>query len=480
MEPSEPQAAVVRSPEVDVTPRRRASDQLHEQARVQHDVRANLTRATEAVAQSRALTTRGAADGTAGPATSDVHDRIAARLLASEGRFRALVEVAGHVTWVADARGRVVGPQPAWQAFSGQSFAEARGSDGYGWAGALHPDDRAEMLRTYLDAVDRGAPRYEHRVRVRHADRRGGYEWRHTLVRMVPVRDRDGVVVEWVGVNIDITDLVAAEAAAHSALAEAQAARAAAEAATAAKGRVLAAASHDLRTPLTAIAGYVDLLVDGAFGPITEAQREALERVDVAQACLFALTTDIVHAARAEAAGEVTLALGDVRLEPLCDVLGMLVTPQAASKRLRFECRLGSADAHDHGGALSSGPLVVYADAERVLQILINLVGNAIKFTPRDGSLTIEAEADPADVHVRVRDTGCGIPPEQHEAVFEPFMRLDRGAMTGDGVGLGLATSRDLARRMGGDIAVASTPGVGSVFTLTLPRGRAGRRESPA
>ncbi|AHG92447.1 PAS sensor protein (plasmid) [Gemmatirosa kalamazoonensis] len=448
-------------------PRRRASDRPADLERVQHEVRTNIARATDAVAHSRALTESRAADRAA---TTE----FAARLQTSEARFRALVEVAGHVTWVLDAQARIVAPQPAWQAFTGQSFTDARGRDGYGWADAIHPDDRAEALRTCREAIGRGAARYEHRARIRRADRGGGHEWRHTLVRMVPVRGADGAVCEWVGANIDITDLVAAEAAAHTALTEAQAARAAAEAATAAKGRVLAAASHDLRAPLAAIAGYVELLADGVMGPITEAQREALERIDIAQAVLLALTTDIVHAARAEAVADVPLTLSDVRLDPLCDILGMLIAPHVASKALRYDCRIGGADAHAHDDD-GTGPLVVYADAERVLQILVNLVGNAIKFSPRAGTVTVDAAGGGPAVHVRVCDTGCGILASQHEAIFQPFVRVGSGASYTDGVGLGLATSRDLARRMGGDITVESTLGVGSVFTLTLPRGRAGR-----
>ena len=104
-------------------------------------------------------------------------------------------------------------------------------------------------------------------------------------------------------------------------------------------------------------------------------------------------------------------------------------------------------------------------------QILVNLLSNAIKFTPGEGSVKIECEADPRSVRVLVRDTGTGIPPEKLQAIFEPFVQLDRSLTNvQEGSGLGLAISRDLARAMGGDLCAESAPGLGSTLVLTLPR----------
>jgi len=115
----------------------------------------------------------------------------------------------------------------------------------------------------------------------------------------------------------------------------------------------------------------------------------------------------------------------------------------------------------------------VHADRERLEQILLNLLSNAAKFTAQGGRVTVTAEADDASVRVRVADSGRGIAPDQLEAIFEPFVQVERGlTRSAEGIGLGLAISRELAHAMGGSLAVESTLGQGSTFTLTLPRGR--------
>lgn len=279
----------------------------------------------------------------------------------------------------------------------------------------------------------------------------------------------DGRVVAAVAVNTDITDrhragaererLLAAERAAR---AEAESARREAEAANAAKAQFLAATSHELRTPLNAIGGYAQLLQMGLHGPITEAQRDALARIARAQQHLLTLINDILQFARLEA-GQTQLQITTVPLGSLCGRIEPLLGPEMASKRIRFTCDVESA-------AEAGAPLLVRADRDRALQILINLVSNAVKYTEPGGAVAIDTRLDARRVHVRIRDTGCGIAADQHEAIFAPFVQVNRSDASRQGVGLGLAISRDLARRMGGDITVESTPGEGSTFTLSLPR----------
>jgi signal transduction histidine kinase len=258
--------------------------------------------------------------------------------------------------------------------------------------------------------------------------------------------------------GVDVTELVRARA-------QAEAARREAEKANAAKGRFLAATSHDLRSPLNAIAGYTELLEQQTYGPITDQQRHALSRLAHAQQHLLTLIDDILQVARHEA-GQARLAMVDFPLAELCGLLEPLVWTQAAAKRLAYAC-----DFTSHATALQA-PLYVRADRHRVLQILVNLVTNAVKHTPEGGAVTVNAAADAAHVHVRVHDTGRGIPADQLEAIFHPFVQGEHALETaaGDGVGLGLAISRELAREMGGDVTVQSEVGVGSTFTLTLPR----------
>ncbi|HEU0053878.1 MAG TPA: ATP-binding protein, partial [Longimicrobium sp.] len=236
-------------------------------------------------------------------------------------------------------------------------------------------------------------------------------------------------------------------------------ARAEAEAANRAKFDFLTTMSHELRTPLNAIAGYVELLELGIHGPVTEAQTDALRRIQRNQRHLLGLINDVLNFARLET-GSLPLRLEAVDVGEALAGLEPLVAPQLAARALRYAC------------VSPPAPLAARADPERMQQVLLNLLSNAVKFTEPGGRVRVEAARgeDGRTVEIRVRDTGIGIPPEKREEVFEPFVQLDRGlTRTTEGTGLGLAISRDLARAMGGDLVAGENPGGGAVFTLTLP-----------
>ena len=253
--------------------------------------------------------------------------------------------------------------------------------------------------------------------------------------------------------------------AANAALEEA---RGVADAANRAKTDFLATMSHELRTPLNAIGGYVELLSMGIHGPVTPAQSTALARVVRSQRHLLGLINDILNLARIEAGG-LRYTMANVALSEAITDLAPMIDPQIAAKSLRYELRNATAFP------------MVYTDREKMQQILLNLLSNAVKFTPAGGSVWIEADvvqgasnASERQVAVRVGDTGQGIPPEQLEWIFEPFTQVDASRIRlGQGAGLGLAISRDLARGMGGDLTAASEVGKGSVFMLTLEAGKA-------
>ena len=235
-------------------------------------------------------------------------------------------------------------------------------------------------------------------------------------------------------------------------------ARAAAEAANRAKAAFLASMSHELRTPLQAALGFAQLMRGGVYGPVTEQQSEALGRVERSQLHLRRLIDDILDFARLEA-GRVRIDVEPVAVEELMQEVVRLVGPDAMKKQLRLTTQLAS-----------SGEAVL-ADHQRLLQILLNLVGNAIKFTPSGGRVELRAASDESRVLIQVRDTGVGIPANRLEAVFDPFVQVDDAlTRTAEGAGLGLSISRDLARAMGGDITVESEVGAGSTFTVALPR----------
>lgn len=231
-------------------------------------------------------------------------------------------------------------------------------------------------------------------------------------------------------------------------------------AANRAKSDFLATVSHELRTPLNAIAGYTELLEMGLRGPLTEAQRRDLGRIRASGQHLLGLISGVLDLNRIER-GQLTYALAPIRIDPFLADLDALVSPQAAAKSLKLEYVPSEPD------------LTVIADREKLRQVVLNLLSNAIRFTPAGGQITLAAIAtDDSRVDVTVQDTGPGIPESRHEQVFEPFVQLDRSlTQPQEGLGLGLAISRDLARGMRGELVLEKTSNTGARFVLTLPRG---------
>jgi signal transduction histidine kinase len=226
-----------------------------------------------------------------------------------------------------------------------------------------------------------------------------------------------------------------------------------------AKARFLTTMSHELRTPLNAIGGYVQLIELGIHGPVTDAQRNALERVNRSQRHLLRLINEILNTARVEA-GHVQYMLEDVPVAQIVASVMPMVEPQMIAAGLTLE------------SSVTDG-VVVRADREKAQQVLINLLSNAMKFTHRGGRVEIAADYDDARPVVRlmVMDSGIGIPAASVDGIFEPFVQVEvERAHRREGTGLGLAISRDLARAMGGDLTVESEPGVGSTFIFELPR----------
>ena len=273
-------------------------------------------------------------------------------------------------------------------------------------------------------------------------------------------------MVEEAGASRAELQMQTAEAeAAHN---EAERTRAQAEAASRAKSDFLRVMSHELRTPLNAIGGYTELMELELRGPITDAQRRDLQRIRASQQHLLGLISGVLDLSRIES-GRVAYQLETILLDPFLTAIDDLVGPQASAKLVALEY-------------LPAEPgLAVRADAEKLRQIMLNLISNAIRHTPPEGRITMSvgSEGGPR-VGITIADTGGGIAQDALERIFEPFVQLDRSLTSlHEGLGLGLSISRDLARGMGGDLTVESHVGEGSRFTLSLPRaevsGPAGR-----
>ncbi len=237
-----------------------------------------------------------------------------------------------------------------------------------------------------------------------------------------------------------------------------QSARGDVERANRAKADFLAVMSHELRTPLNAIGGYAQLMTLGIRGPTTGEQLQDLERIRINQRHLLGLINNILNFTRLEA-GQVPVVVTAVSVAPLLADVEAMMGQQMTAKGLTLlfeECPTG---------------LRVLADEEKVRQVLLNLLTNALKFTAAGGSVQIACAHHDEQVSISVADTGRGIPASEHERIFEPFVQVDRHVTPQheQGVGLGLAISRELARAMRGELTVASVAGESSIFTLTLP-----------
>lgn len=263
-------------------------------------------------------------------------------------------------------------------------------------------------------------------------------------------QERHGRLAEgiagWAAVAMDNAQLYQAE----------RLARTEAERANQVKSEFLATVSHELRTPLNAMLGYTDLLLMGIPEPIPAGAQQKVERIGVSARHLLELIEEILSFSRLEA-GEEHVEIESVQPDALIDEVQALMEPLALTKGIAFDC------------SAPPEPPQIQTDARKIRQILINLVGNAIKFTD-EGTVRLTLVEIGDEAIFRVEDTGAGIAPEHLERIFDPFWQIQGGATrTTGGTGLGLSVARRMARLLRGDLNVESEPGKGSVFTLTIP-----------
>jgi PAS domain S-box-containing protein len=367
----------------------------------------------------------------------DVTPLVRARqgIAASELQLRTMADAIPTLALTARADGYVDWLNARWQEYTGCSITELEGS---GWQKLLPADVRAEVEREW-EAAKAAGRRFEMTFPLRGADD----HYRQFLTRIDPMQGDDGSVTRWFGTSTDV------DAERH--------ARALAEEANTAKMTFLATMSHELRTPLNALGGFLELLLMELRGPLTVMQRADLERMQRSHSHLLNLINDILNYAKIDI-GHAEYSIAPVGVGDVLRHIEELVSAQCTAKGI--QCELDIPDRQ---------PMVL-ADEERLGQILLNLFSNAIKFTPRNGHLDAWTERSADTVRIHVRDSGIGIPADKLDAIFDPFMQVGRRHNSpAEGVGLGLAISKDLALGMGGTLTVVSTVGEGSTFVLTLP-----------
>lgn len=228
------------------------------------------------------------------------------------------------------------------------------------------------------------------------------------------------------------------------------------DAASEAKSRFLAAVSHDLRTPLNAILGFSDILLQRLFGDLNEKQEEYLRDIRGAGEHQLSLVNDLLDLSKIEA-GKMELHPVPFSLRELLQQTQSVVAPLAEARHLRLELDL-AADLP-----------TIQQDPARLRQVVLNLLSNALKFTPDGGTVRTQAESHDGLITVAVSDTGVGISAEDQAKVFEEFQQVGASARSGQGTGLGLAIVRGFVRMMGGEVTLRSAIGEGSTFSVTLP-----------
>jgi PAS domain S-box-containing protein len=394
----------------------------------------------------------------------DERELSAEALRASDERYQLASRATADVIWDWDLQADCIRWNPALGERFGHHPSNGETSGGW-WLDHIHPDDRDKVSEGIHGAIDRGADTWSAEYRFLRAD--GGYA--DVLDRGHVAKQRDRAASRMVGAMQDVTEQKAAEQLRLDLYDEAGRARAEADYANRAKSQFLAQMSHEIRTPINAVVGYIDLLQAGVAGDLNARQTEYVGRVRASGQHLLGLVSNILDLSKAEA-GEMEVAHEATLLLGTTAAAVAMIAPLAQSRGVQL-----------HDESMSACEAVYVGDEDRVRQVAVNLLSNAVRFTDEGGRVSIRCEVREAPAEtalegpgpwlvVEVEDTGRGIPPAELERIFEPFSQVDGGhtRRTG-GTGLGLTISRRFARLMGGDLTVQSVLGEGSRFVLWLP-----------
>jgi len=337
----------------------------------------------------------------------------------------------------ATAPTRAVYISPNVERILGHTAEQARGVAGF-WEAHIHPDDLETYRAAIASALRERKTQFELEVRLQHKD--GAYRWIHSLFCVE--YDRGGTPTSVLGYDQDVTARRAAEDALKRAQEEA-------DRANQAKSEFLSRMSHELRTPLNAILGFAQLL---EIGSLNDKQRESIDFILKGGHHLLGLINEVLDIARVEA-GRLSLSLEPVSAREVVQESLDLVRPLAAEMGIHLDVP---------GTAVPERNIL--ADRQRIKQVLLNLLANAIKYNRRGGRVTLSCAEPEAGQRIEVSDTGPGIPPDKMARLFTPFERLGAEGTSIQGTGLGLALSKRLVEAMGGTLGVESAVGKGSTF----------------
>lgn len=366
------------------------------------------------------------------------------KLRESQEQLRSVIESLPSQVWTSMSTGELD--------YVSQSTIEYFGVDsdtllGQGWQAMIHPEDLPACVERWTNSCRTGEP-YEAEFRLRRAD--GNYRWH--LGRALPIRDNCGDIIKWFGTSTDITGQ-------KEELMLQQRLATIAESSSRIKSEFVAVMSHEFRTPMNSILGMAEVL---SKTKLTDTQQRYLSVLSESATGLLGLLNDILDLSKIES-GKLDYEVASVNVGELIHKTAALFQSQARHKNVSLTVEIAA-----------DMPARCLSDGTRLRQILLNLIGNAVKFTNR-GSVTVRAsttalEADSVRLVIEISDTGIGIPADQLERIYEPFVQVDSSsARKFQGTGLGLAVCKRLLDLLNGEIVVSSVPDEGSVFRVIIP-----------
>jgi len=350
----------------------------------------------------------------------------------AEQRFRDLADAMPQLVWTANPNGEVD--------YYNQRHTDLEGikklGKKYTWAPVLHPDDLALTLKAWRKAVEtKSIYQIEHRVKTKQGD----YKW--YLSRGIPVKDEQGAVLKWYGTATDINDQKETENQLRTSQQQ--------------KDQFIGIASHELKTPVTSLKAYAQILKKRLGSSVDDKSSLLIDRVNAQIDKLNLLISDLLDVTRLQA--------GKLQLRKEKFDLNQFLLEVIEQTQL-------TTDTHTISSKLCP-TLKLHADKDRLSQVIINLLTNAIKYSPKSNQVSLETKATDTRILITVKDNGIGIPKNEQKKIFEQFYRSSNGSTTTlSGVGLGLFISSEIVRRHGGSISVESQEGKGSRFTVSLKR----------